>query len=290
MSARTSAGAGRWYSPAQEPGDPVRLRLGQGHRRAQRLQQRQEEHVVDLGMEHPAVQRQVVVGGRDQVLVEEREGDLVAGAVDDEVDVLLDRAIGEAHRRALERRDVRLGHDLAVGHAREDVVGDRRVGLADEVVGLGQPERRRAADHALDQLVHPALAQREGDARVDRELVRRLAEEVVGDDPGPAPCGQAASARSPARPRPRCPWPSSPCPAPRPSCPRSPACRRTRASASGARRRYRRRGTRARASAGPNGGRWPRRRRRNGASRPSTAPPPTRRRARARPAPPRSRT
>ena len=48
----------------------------------------------EVGVKHAPEQRQVVVGRGDQRGVEEREADLVAGAVDDDVRRLL-AAVGE---------------------------------------------------------------------------------------------------------------------------------------------------------------------------------------------------
>ena len=77
-------------------------------------------------------------GARDEILVEERERDLVARAVDDDVGV---DALPSTNRTCapVERLDVRLRRDRAVLDAVEDPAGDRRVGLAEPVVGLGQP-------------------------------------------------------------------------------------------------------------------------------------------------------
>ena len=86
-------------------------------------------------MEHAAEERQVVLLCGEEVLVEERERDLVAGAVDDDVG-LLRGPVGEADAVAFEALDVRLRRDLAVVQAAEDLARDGRVRLADAVVGL----------------------------------------------------------------------------------------------------------------------------------------------------------
>ena len=72
-----------------------RLRLGERHDRPERLDEADEVEAGVLDRDDPAVERQPVVGRREDLRVEEREGDLVAGAVDDEVDLLL-AAVGEA--------------------------------------------------------------------------------------------------------------------------------------------------------------------------------------------------
>ena len=124
-------------------------------------------------MEDAPEQRQVVVGRRDQVGVEERERDLVAGAVDDDVGVLL-AAVGEPHRALGQLGDVRLRRDLAVRDPREDVVGHRRVGAAERVVGLRQAVALHVADRQPQRRgLHP-LAQR------DRYRGRARGSESIG--------------------------------------------------------------------------------------------------------------
>jgi hypothetical protein len=70
-------------------------------------------------VEDVLVQEDLVVRRRQEVGVEEREGQLVARAVHDEVGVDA-RAVGEVDPVALEAVDVRLGHDRAVGQAVQD--------------------------------------------------------------------------------------------------------------------------------------------------------------------------
>jgi hypothetical protein len=83
---------------------------------------------------------------RAKTSVEEGEGDLVAGAVDDQVDLLL-AAVGEADRAtAGEAIDVGLGGDVAVAEPRQQLRGDRRVCLEQLVVGLGQSVVGHLAD------------------------------------------------------------------------------------------------------------------------------------------------
>ena len=111
-------------------------------------------------------QRQVVVGRGDQALVEERERDLVAGAVDDDVGLDL-AAVGEHDRALGQPRDVRLGRDLAVRDAGEDVVGDRRVRLQHAVLGLRAARsapcrRRRPQQRPEERLAHARTARPPG--------------------------------------------------------------------------------------------------------------------------------
>ena len=117
---------------------PRALGLGERHDRAERLQQADEVEAGDVGVEDAPEQLDVVVGRGEQVVVEEGEGDLVAGAVDDDVGVRL-AAVGEAHAIALERGDVRLRRDRAVRDAVEDA--PETVGWASPNLwsGLGRP-------------------------------------------------------------------------------------------------------------------------------------------------------
>ncbi len=87
MSARTSA-AGRQHVVAEQViADPLALGLGEGHDRAEGLEQADEVEAGDVGVEDAAEELDVVVGRGDEVGVEEGEGDAVAGAVDDDVGV-----------------------------------------------------------------------------------------------------------------------------------------------------------------------------------------------------------
>jgi hypothetical protein len=80
-----------------------------------------------------------------------------------------------------------------VDDAVEEVGGDRRVRLADAVVGRGQPIVLDAADaEAIHGLEHgPAGGERQrAREAVDADLVQRLAEEVLGQDVGAAARGE----------------------------------------------------------------------------------------------------
>ena len=94
---RIPASEGSTQRP-QQIGDPFRLRLGQRHDRAERLDEPDEVEARVRGND-PAVEGNPVLGRRDEVRVEERKGDLVTRAVDDEVDLLL-AAVREPDRTA----------------------------------------------------------------------------------------------------------------------------------------------------------------------------------------------
>ena len=98
-------------------------------------------------MEDAPVQLDVVVRSRDEVLIEEREGDLVARAVDDQVG-LDDGPVDEAHLPAFQRLDIRLRRDRAVLDAIEDPPRDRRVRLAEAVGRAWAARSARAARHS----------------------------------------------------------------------------------------------------------------------------------------------
>ena len=122
-------------------------------------------------------------GADEELGVEEREADLVAGRVDDRVD-RLDRAVGEAHAVAEQLGDVALGDRVAGAEAPEQLAGDGRVGVEEVVVGRRQPEvlhapgedpRQRAGEPPLDARRQPRVG-------LD-DLVGGLAEDVLRHDP-----------------------------------------------------------------------------------------------------------
>ena len=95
-----------------------------------------EEEAVELGVDDAAVERDAVVGRVQELVVEEREGDLVARAVDDQVE-LLGGAVHELDGApAGKARDVRLDLDVAVAQPGKEVGRDGGVGLRELVVGL----------------------------------------------------------------------------------------------------------------------------------------------------------
>jgi hypothetical protein len=101
--------------------------------------------------------------------------------------------VGELDLVGVQARDVRARRDRAVRDAIEDAPRDRRVRLAELVVGLGQAvvlhaphglAQQRLADGLADPERHPAL----GEHRV--LAVDRLAAHVLGDDPRAAARGE----------------------------------------------------------------------------------------------------
>ena len=143
-------------------------------------------------MEDAPEQLDVVVGRRDEVLVEERERDLVARAVDDEVG-LDARAVGELDLVLVQAGDVRLGRDRAVGQPVEDPARDRRVRLAELVVGLLEAVVLHPADRLAHHQPERLLLDLERDPRVGEHLVAAvdgLGADVLGEDPGAAAGGE----------------------------------------------------------------------------------------------------
>ncbi len=92
----------------------------------------------------------MVVGGADDALVEEREGHLVAGAVDDRVD-LVGRPVDEEDLGPLEAVDVGQHGDVAVAEPGQQVVADRGVGVQHLVV---RPRQAVVGDLALREPQH----------------------------------------------------------------------------------------------------------------------------------------
>ena len=169
MSARISARGGqRVLARAGRSATQLALRLGQRHDRAERLQQPDEEDVRRCpGGRRGGTASISVVGRGDEVLVEERERDLVARAVDDDVGVTR-RAVGEHDAVAVEARDVRLRRDRRRARCgrgcRPETVG---CASPKRVVGLGQPVALHVARRAMqDQPRMIRCADRERDARV----------------------------------------------------------------------------------------------------------------------------
>ena len=89
--------------------------------------------------------------------------------------------------------------DRAVRHPREDVVGDRRVGVAEAVVGLRQPVALHVAEGDLEHPLEDPAPHRERDLRRAADLVDRLAEQVLRDHVRAAAGGEVGLARDEAR-------------------------------------------------------------------------------------------
>ena len=178
---------------AQVRGDPLRLRLGERHDRADRLQQPDEREARVARREDAAVEVDPVVRRGEQALVEEREADLVARAVDDDVGVH-PLAVGELHPVRAELRDVRPRRDRAVDDAVEDPARHRRVRLPEAVVGLGQAVALGPADVQADDELRDAGVQPVRHVRQRADLIQRLAEQVLRHDPRAAAGGEVRAA------------------------------------------------------------------------------------------------
>ena len=139
-----------------------------------------------LGRERALEEGQAVVGRREQLGVEEREGDLVARRVDDRVD-LLDAPVLEGDAVAPQLGDVGLRRRVAGAETQQQLARDGRVGLQEVVVGRDQPVVLHPArgDEGEGAGEEPLQLQRDVRVRVD-QLPDRLAEQVLGHDPGAA--------------------------------------------------------------------------------------------------------
>src|SRR5687768_4151404 len=104
------------YLAAEVAGDEFRLQLSRLHDRTERLVEPDEEQVRNTGRHGVHPEWHVVVAHRQEIVVEERERDLVAGAPDDRVDRLA-AAIDETHLPARELADSGLHDHVAVADA-----------------------------------------------------------------------------------------------------------------------------------------------------------------------------
>lgn len=91
--------------------DQAGLTFDEREQRRDRLRETGEDEVVDSRVEHPLVQVDPIVGGADELGIEEREGDVVSRCVDDDVEVI-GGAVVEVNRRPVESVDVGLGDDI----------------------------------------------------------------------------------------------------------------------------------------------------------------------------------
>src|SRR5206468_2820337 len=98
--------------PVQQIGDPFRLRLGQRHDRTERLYETDEVQAHMGWVDDAVEQRYLVVGSGDDLVVQERERDLVACAIDDSTD-LPGRAIGDVVRWSVRMPNRYLGRTCA---------------------------------------------------------------------------------------------------------------------------------------------------------------------------------
>jgi hypothetical protein len=95
----------------------------------------------------------VVAAGADRGLIEKREADLIAGAVDHHVDRLR-AAVGEMDAAPVEPVDAGLDHDVAVIQLAEQAVRHRGGSVEQRAIGPGQPVLRYAALGDADQHRH----------------------------------------------------------------------------------------------------------------------------------------
>ena len=123
--------------------DEAGLALDKREQRGCRLGESDKRQIVDAGLEHPLVQRDVVVGSAHEVLVEEREGDVVPRGVDDDVEVGL-CVVVEMHCGPVEATDIGLGDDIARPEPQRQFHRLRRMRLEELVIGSGQPEVLRS--------------------------------------------------------------------------------------------------------------------------------------------------
>src|SRR6478736_2471245 len=120
-------------------GDPAGLLVGDRHDGAERLGQTDEEEAAVSGVEHAAEERQIVVVGADVIGSEERKGHPIAGTIDDGIRFHLVTVV-EFDALTTEAPDGRAHLDRPALHEGRQFVGEGWVGLANQVVGFGQPE------------------------------------------------------------------------------------------------------------------------------------------------------
>jgi hypothetical protein len=136
-----------------------------------------------VGVEHPLVEPDLVVSaGVKKVTVEEGEGDLVSGAVDNQVgrDTA---AVGEDHAVAVEPLDGGLRDHGAVGQPVEHPAGHRRVSLGELVVGLLKAVARHRARGRAHEQPGDGPADPGRDLLVPGDLVVGLAEDGSAPEP-----------------------------------------------------------------------------------------------------------
>jgi hypothetical protein len=123
---------------------PLRLDLGDRHERPDRLDEPDEIQPGPPGRDDPPVQGDVVAACAGQGFIEEREADLVAGAVDHHVD-RLGAAVHEADAVPVETVNGGLDDDVAVIQPAEQAVRHRGGSAQHWPVGPGQPVSRDLA-------------------------------------------------------------------------------------------------------------------------------------------------
>jgi hypothetical protein len=185
----------------QHPGEDLGLELGRRPDAAERLEQPDEGHVRHVGGQHLEVQRHRAVRVVEQVLVEERVGDLEPGAADHRV-VDAARAVGEVDGVTVEPLDVGSRRHLAVTEEVQELGVQRRVGRHDGVVGLLHAVPGVGTVDELDEPLEHRAPELEGQEPellhgLVVQVVARLAEQELRDDPVPAPHRDVGPRRHP---------------------------------------------------------------------------------------------
>ena len=195
---------GQTAHPGDQVGHPVRLLLGQRHHRTERLDQPDEEEARVINRDDAAVEVDMVVLARVQAtpgqepVVEEREGDPVAGAVDHHVSRHLG-AIGETHRRSFEPTDRRLHAEITMTQTGQQVAAHRGVRMEHGMIGLRQPVVGDLPHRQPQHRSHPPRLQEKRPTRQRRvgQVVGGHAEQELREDVGPAAHRQVRRTRDP---------------------------------------------------------------------------------------------
>src|SRR5918998_2311367 len=145
--------AGQRHVPGQRPGDPPALDLDQRDRRADGLHEAGEVEPRRVGVHDPPVQPPTALGPCHQVGGQEGERRVVAGGVDDDVGGRA-RAVGEADRASVERRDVGPHPDPVVGDVLQQLLADGGVLAVDGVRGPRHAEPLLRADGDAGECLH----------------------------------------------------------------------------------------------------------------------------------------
>src|SRR3990170_7632098 len=117
--------------------DELRLIIGEAPDAAIGLDETHGEKVVELGVEDVEIEEGTAVGAKDEIIVEEGNGDLVAGGVHDEIGFDL-ASVAEADLVAGELHDFGLHPDAAMAAELRQCRAHGRVGVHDAMLGLGQ--------------------------------------------------------------------------------------------------------------------------------------------------------
>src|SRR5262249_6924778 len=151
-----------------------------------RLREADQCEIVDAWAEDPLEEGEPVLRRREEVIVEEGEGDLVARRPDDRVDAL-NAAVLEPDAVSLELRDVGLRDRIARPEPEQQLAGHGGMSLEELVVGGGEAEVLHAARGEVGEGLREEPLEAERDARIDLDdRVERAAEEVLRNHPGAA--------------------------------------------------------------------------------------------------------